>query len=78
MTPSAQAEEALRTGDREGAGTRLMSAQAIIVELRSSLAIDTWDGAPGLAALYGFLLTELIAANVLGDADRTASCRGLV
>ena len=33
---------------------------------------------PGLANLYAFLLTELMEANVAGDAARVAACRGLV
>ncbi|HKT01393.1 MAG TPA: flagellar export chaperone FliS [Rugosimonospora sp.] len=72
------AEEALRTGDRSTANTRLLSAQAIIVELRASLDLTVWTGAAGLASLYGYLLTELIRANVHGDADRTATCRLLL
>ena len=35
-----------------------------------SLDLDAWDGAPGLAALYTFVQTELINANVRGDADQ--------
>ncbi len=72
------AEQALRDGEREAARTRLGSAQAIVLELRTSLDVTAWDGAAGLAALYGYLLTELIAANVHGDAERAAACRGLV
>ena len=74
----AQAEEALRAEDRERAADRLTHAQEIILELRTTLDLDAWDGAPGLANLYGFLLTELIGANVRRDADRVAACRGLV
>ena len=74
----AQGEEALRAADRERAADRLTHAQEIILELRTTLDLDAWDGAPGLANLYGFLLTELIGANVRRDADRVAACRGLV
>lgn len=74
----AQAEEALRAGDRETGSARLMHAQDIVVELRGGLDLTAWDGAAGLSQLYGFLLTELIKANVRGDADVAASCRGLV
>jgi flagellar protein FliS len=74
----AQGEEALRAEDRERAADRLTHAQEIILELRTTLDLDAWDGAPGLANLYGFLLTELIGANVRRDADRVAACRGLV
>ncbi|GII06166.1 flagellar export chaperone FliS [Planobispora takensis] len=73
-----RAEEALGTGDRENAAKQLMHAQDIIIELRSSLKTDVWDGAAGLAELYGFLLTQLIQANVRADATIVASCRSLV
>jgi flagellar secretion chaperone FliS len=71
-------EEALRRGEREAAHDRLTHAQEIILELRTSLDVEAWSGAPGLASLYGFLLTELIGANIGRDADRVAACRALV
>ena len=73
-----QAEEALTAGDRTAAGAPLMHAQEIILELRSTLKLDVWDGAQGLADLYGFLLTELISANVKGDVGKVTSSRQLV
>ena len=73
-----QGEEAIRAGDREQAAERLTHAQEIILELRTTLDLDAWTGAAGLANLYGFLLTELIGANVGRDADRVAACRGLI
>ena len=73
-----QGEEAVRAGDRERSAERLTHAQEIILELRTTLDLDAWTGAAGLANLYGFLLTELIGANVGRDADRVAACRGLV
>jgi flagellar secretion chaperone FliS len=73
-----RAEDALRAGDRDLAGQRLMHAQDIVIELRSTLDTSTWSGAAGLAQLYGFLLAELIAANVRGDADKVAACRALI
>ena len=74
----AQGEEAVRSGDRERASERIGHAQEIILELRTTLDLDAWSGAPGLANLYGFLLTELIGANIKQDADRVAACRGLI
>jgi flagellar protein FliS len=74
----AQAEEALRTGDRETAHEKVIHAQEIVLELRTSLNLDAWSGAPGLANLYGYLLTELIGANIARDAGRVAACRELV
>ncbi len=73
-----QGEEAIRAGDRERSAERLTHAQEILLELRTTLDLDAWTGAAGLANLYGFLLTELIGANVGRDADRVAACRGLV
>jgi flagellar protein FliS len=74
----AKGEEALRSGERELANDRLNHAQEIVLELRTSLDVEAWSGAPGLAGLYGWLLTELIGANVARDADRVAACRALV
>ena len=73
-----QGEEALRAGDREAANERITHAQEIILELRATLDLEAWSGAAGLAGLYGFLLTELIQANIGRDADKVATCRGLV
>ena len=74
----AQGEEALRADDRDRAAERLMHAQEIVLELRTTLDLDAWEGAAGLANLYGFLITELIGANIRRDADRVAACRKLV
>jgi flagellar protein FliS len=74
----AQGEEGLRRGDREQANERITHAQEIILELRATLDVEAWAGAAGLASLYGFLLTELIQANIQRDADKVAACRELV
>ena len=71
-------EEALRAGDREESHERLTHAQEIVLELRTSLDVDAWSGAPALANLYGWMLTELIGANIARDADRVVACRALV
>jgi flagellar protein FliS len=73
-----QGEEALRADDRDRAAERITHGQEIILELRTTLDIEAWSGAPGLASLYGFLLTELIQANIRRDADKVASCRGII
>src|SRR3954468_22631808 len=73
-----QGEDAIRNGQLEPAHDKITHAQEIVIELRVSLDVEAWAGAPGLASLYGFLLTELIGANVAKDADRVASCRTLV
>jgi flagellar protein FliS len=74
----AQAEEAIAERDRERSSELLIHAQEIVLELRTTLDMDAWAGAPGLASLYGFVLTELIGANVAQDAAKVASCRTLL
>jgi flagellar protein FliS len=71
-------EQALRAGERAAANAQLQHAQDIVAELLSSLDTSAWEGGPGLASLYAYLLTELVAANVAGDAERVAACRGHV
>jgi flagellar secretion chaperone FliS len=73
-----KAETALGLGEREDASGHLMHAQDIIIELRASLDMDVWDGAVGLAKIYGYLLSELVTANVKTDATRVAACRQLI
>jgi flagellar protein FliS len=73
-----QGEEAFRADERETAGERLNHAQDIIMELLTTLDVNAWEGAPGLASLYSFLMTELIQANIKRDADKVATVRGLI
>ena len=73
-----RAEAALRAGDRPGASDQLMHAQDILIELRTTLDTSAWTGASGLAQLYGYLIVELISANVKGDPDKVTACRTLV
>jgi flagellar secretion chaperone FliS len=71
-------EQSLLAEGRAAASEHLQHAQEIIMELWTSLDLDAWDGARGLASIYSFLLTELVQANVAGDAARVKTCRGLV
>jgi flagellar protein FliS len=73
-----RAQTALAAGDRAEAGEQLQHAQEIVLELLSSLQVDVWEGGPRLAALYNWLITEMITANVKGDSNRVASCRQVV
>ena len=73
-----RAQEALTRSDREAASEQIQHAQEIIIELRATLKVDVWDGGPRLAALYNWLLTELIQANVKLDTNRISSCRQVV
>lgn len=72
------AEAAIAAGDREAAHNELVHAQEIVQELHASLDVDAWDGGPGLAQLYTFVLAELVAANVAKDAGRVAGCRQII
>ena len=69
-----RAQAALTAGDRDAAGEQLNHAQEIVIELRSSLQVDAWEGGPRLASLYSWLLTELVQANIKADKNRVASC----
>ena len=73
-----RAEQALVDGDRTGAHDQLMHAQDIVLELRASLNVDVWEGGPRLAALYSWVLGELIQANLKGDVRRVRDCRKIV
>ena len=69
---------AMAAGDRETASQQLQHAQDIILELQASLKVEIWDGGPRLAALYAWLLSELIRANMKGDLRRVNDCRKIV
>ena len=73
-----RAQAAFVTGDRTEANLQLQHAQDIVLELRSSLREDAWEGGPRLAALYTWLLGELVQANVKADRNRVASCLQVV
>lgn len=72
------AQAALAAADLEGANNNLIHAQEIIWELAAGLDPAKWSGGPALAALYQFMLAELLDANVHKDADKVVSVRRLV
>ncbi|GGM60911.1 flagellar export chaperone FliS [Dactylosporangium sucinum] len=67
------AGQALEAADRSTAATRMHHAQDILLELRATLDTSAWSGGPGLAALYSFMINELVQANVTGDRGRVES-----
>lgn len=71
-------EVALRGGQRDQAHAQLTHAQDIVTELANTLDVNAWDGGPSLMALYTYLTTSLVEANISGDADKVAACRELV
>lgn len=73
-----QGRDALHANAFVDADRHLRHAQDIVLELRRSLHVDKWDGAPRLASIYGWLVKELVMANIEKDADRADECRKLV
>ena len=72
------AEQAVEARDLGAASAQLLHAQAILMELSTSLDLDAWDGARGLSDLYLFLHRELVQANLTKDAARVRGVRELV
>jgi len=72
------AEAALAVADYKVTSDALIHAQEIVWELAAGLDVTKWSGAPGLAALYDFMIRELLEANVKKDAAKVASVRTLV
>lgn len=68
-----QGEQAIREGNRLIAGERLMHAQDIVGELLATLDVTAWEGAENVAALYRWMLSELVQANIKQDAGKAAS-----
>jgi flagellar protein FliS len=64
--------------DFSAASQQLMHAQEIVLELQTSLRLDVWDGARQLSAIYAFLHSELVRANVRRDVAVTHSCLTIV
>jgi flagellar protein FliS len=71
-------ETAVMASDLAAANASLVHAQEIIWELAAGLDPTRWSGGPALAALYQFMLGELLDANVKKDAAKVASVRELV
>ena len=65
-----RAEEAHTTRSWAVASTNLLHAQDIITELTSSLKPELWDGGDRLLALYNYVASALIDANVKRDTAR--------
>jgi flagellar secretion chaperone FliS len=60
------------------AAEHLMHAQEIVLELQSSLRVELWSAGPQLSAIYSFVYTQLVQANVKRDVQLTRSCLSLV
>jgi flagellar secretion chaperone FliS len=73
-----RAQVAAAAGDREAASQQLQHAQEIVIELLASLQVDAWEGGPRLAALYNWLIGELVQASIKTDGNRISACRQVV
>lgn len=71
-------QEAMLAGDLATAGSRIGHACEIILELHSTLDTTVWREGEALAALYIWLLSELMGAQIAKDAERIRQCRDLV
>ncbi|MGN6577205.1 MAG: flagellar export chaperone FliS [Nocardioides sp.] len=69
---------AQQAGEHNAAGPHLIHAQEIVLELRSSLDHDVWDGAARLDDIYSWLYRELIRANTSRDVAVTQGCKSVV
>ena len=63
------AQQGLARGDLALVHARLVRAQAIVVELQTSLDLDAWDGARSLHDLYTYVRELLVDANVRKAAE---------
>ena len=72
-----RASDALRRGEPSQAHEPLLHAQEIVLELNASLKVDAWQGAPDLAALYDYLHSQLVRANMAKDLEITDFCLGV-
>lgn len=73
-----RAEAAQQAEDWTGATENLLHAQAIVTELSVTLKTDVWEGADGLMALYTYISTTLINANVRREVEHTRECIALL
>jgi flagellar protein FliS len=69
---------AQQADDFVAASSHLIHAQEIVLELRSSLDHDVWEGAARLDSIYGWLHRELIRANTSRDVAVSLDCKKIV
>ena len=74
----ARAEAAQVAEDWAGASKHLVHAQDVVTELANSLDVDAWQGGRDLLAIYTYLGSRLIAANVQRDVVVTRECATLL
>jgi len=73
-----EAAKALREGDAERKGERLIYGMEVISELLSSLDSSQGEIAKNLRSLYTFMLQRLLLADAEGDAEKIEEVTGLL
>ena len=73
-----RAVTAIAEHDVYASHSALRHAQEIVTELYVALDVDQWSGGASLAALYRYIMDELVAANVDKDPVRVRACRDLL
>lgn len=72
------AHEAMLRGDVAVTGERIGHASEILLELHGTLDTQVWPEGKSLAALYVWMVQELMQARVRNQPQRVADCRDLV
>ncbi|MFZ4583705.1 MAG: flagellar export chaperone FliS [Acidimicrobiia bacterium] len=73
-----EAEAAIERSDIEATNSNLQNAQRIVSELNNALDVDAWEPAKGLRAVYSYVETQLVTANMTKSAALVAECRSLI
>lgn len=73
-----RAAERQEASEHLAASPHLLHAQEIVLELRTTLRLDVWEGAEQLAQIYVWLHKELVRANVSRDVTATRECLAIV
>ncbi len=78
VTDLTMGHEAMLRGDIETTGERLGHASDILFELHATLDLTLWPEGESLAALYLWIVQELMQARVRNQPQRVADCKELV
>jgi flagellar protein FliS len=73
-----RAERAIDAHEIVNAHDALVHAQDIVFALLTNLNTAIWSAGPQLAAVYHYLLEELVRANVSKDASYVQACAVMV
>ena len=69
----ARADKGFEDRDIKTISDRLIHAQDILLLLRGTIDTDTWEPAARIQALYDYLYSELVMANLEKDRSRAAA-----